>query len=166
MRSVVAGIVVIALAAWLHAQFRAQNSASVGQVSTQINPELYGHGTTNSIKYAPISSRPTDSEVRNAYWRSGATPSEVAMGAARLGPLDAGGPMAYIPPPPSYLSKPKASTPAALPASTYSTGASIRYSTPASVAPSYMPSASVRPAVVSSGPINAGPINNSVRYAR
>jgi hypothetical protein len=81
------------------------------------------------------------------------------MGYSAIGPLAPGGPAAYIPPAQNYLAKPVGPMPAAMPASTYSTGSTIRYSAPA-------PRVSSSPSQVSSGPINAGPINNSVRYSR
>jgi len=123
----------------------------------------------NAVTYKAISSVPMDSELRHAYWQSGAMPSDIRMGYAALGPLTPGGPISYIPPPPSYTAKPVAATPPALGASAYGTAGTIRYSAPA---PGLAISGQrAMPAVggaarVSSGPINAGPINNSVRYSR
>ena len=89
------------------------------------------------------------------------------MGYAALGPMTPGGPISYIPPPPSYTAKPVAATPPALAHAAYGTAGTIRYSR---TAPGLaMPGSARRPGLapsVTAGPINAGPINNSVRYSR
>ena len=168
-RLAIGGMAVIALGAWLCAQNQVQQGKALGQINPQVNPELYGHGTENSIRYSSGSSVPMDSEMRHAYWQSGATPSDIRMNYAALGPMTPGGPIAYIPPPTSYANKPVAPTPAAMGASAYGTAGTIRYSAPASGAALSSqrvaaPMASSN--LVSSGPINAGPLNNTVRYGR
>jgi hypothetical protein len=168
-RFVVGGVAVIAAAAWLDAQYQVQSPGALGRINPQVDPELYGRGTVNSIKYSSPSSVAMPSEIRNAYWRSGALPSDIRMGYAALGPLHSGGPLAYIPPPPSYLNKPATPLPPALGASAYGTAATIRYSAPAGGAAMPAPRVAapmVSPAPLSSGPINAGPLNSTVRYAR
>jgi hypothetical protein len=154
-------IIILALSAALLAQQQVNT-----QVQTQVNPELNGRGMTNSVRYSNVpTSYALPSEVRYAYWKSGALPSEIQMNAAAIGPMAPGGPIAYVPPPPSYQTKPATPIPAP---QTFSTGATIRYSAPSNsyTPPAYSSSAAVAPSMVSQGPINAGPINTSVRYGR
>jgi hypothetical protein len=70
-------------------------------VNRQVNNSLYGGSNMSmgSVKYggSGTTSRPMPSEVRNAYYKSGATPSEVRMNAAAMGPLTPNGPIDYIP---------------------------------------------------------------------
>jgi hypothetical protein len=146
---------------------------SGGQVNPQVNTALYGGGTTNSsVRYNSSygTSMAMGSEFRYASWTSGALPSEVRGGYAKLGPIAPSGPMAYIPPAnASYMPQPKTTPPSAIGSSAYG-NSSIRYSTPAAaptasyIAPKSM-STPVSPSLVSRGPINSGPINTgAIRY--
>ena len=148
------------------------------QVNTRANTQLYGSsGVGGSVRYAGRqgTSEPMNSEWRHAYWKSGATPSDIRMGYAALGPLDPRGPMAYIPQKPAYTQRSGVAAPpppsTTLP-KTYSTG-SVRYSSPR---PNEVRAASTAKPVssprVSSTLAPAGAYNgrqyttSSVRYAR
>jgi len=144
-----------------------------GQVNPQVNTALYGGGVPASVRYANAgnTSRPMASELRYAYVKSGALPSDIRMGYAQLGPLNPSGPMAYIPSAtPSYMPQPNTAPPSAMGASAYSSG-SIRYSSPAAapsasyVAPRAVTAPQVSRALVSRGPVNSGPVNSgAIRY--
>ncbi|HTL30375.1 MAG TPA: hypothetical protein VL282_14185, partial [Tepidisphaeraceae bacterium] len=111
--------------AW--AQYPARN---VGQVNPQVNRAIYSGGPPQSIKYSGYrnSSVAMPSEVRHAYWKSGALPSDIRMGYAALGPMAPGGPLAYIPQAgPSYMPQRSSAPPPAMGASAYNT---IRFSAP------------------------------------
>jgi hypothetical protein len=172
----------VGTAAWLCAQV-AVNPQLAGQarsVNMQANTQVYGAGPSNSVRYAQqrgTYSQPMNSEWRHAYWKSGALPSDVRMGYAALGPMNPSGPMAYIPPKPSYLNKPAAATvPPSRPPITlnqsvrYSSAGSSPSALPSSASPSRTASASspqvssaLSPSrTSSSSPTSAG----SVRYAR
>src|SRR5438046_3775493 len=108
--------------AWVLAQL-GKPSQSGGQVNPQVNTALYGGGVPASVRYANASSTstPMASELRYAYVKSGALPSDIRMGYAALGPITPGGPMAYIPPStPSYLPQPATAPPSALGSAAYS----------------------------------------------
>src|SRR4051794_31490928 len=118
---IVSGVAVIALAAWLRAQYALPQPG--GQINPQINAEIYGNGAVNSVRYSSPSSVAMNSEVRHAYWKSGALPSDLRAGYSSIGPMAPGGAMAYIPSAQSHLTKPVAPMPSAMSASTYNTGA-------------------------------------------
>src|SRR5690348_15386563 len=75
----------------------------------QVNRQIYGNAGPSpaSVRYAPqylgatATAMPSSvllpSEVRNAYVRSGALPSDIRMGYNAIGPLAPGGAIAYIP---------------------------------------------------------------------
>ena len=176
-------------ATWLPAQYPVNTRVGGGgqvnpQVSRQVNVGLQGTPMTGSVRYAPTSVA-MQSEVRNAYWQSGALPSDIKMGYAALGPLTPGGAMDYIPPKPNYLTKPSAAPPAPMGSSAFSTG-SIRYApapalswsgapaaaaakpmTPAPLASPNLAGRTMTPvAPMSHAPMNSGPINTgAIRYA-
>jgi hypothetical protein len=170
-------------ATWLCGQIAVNPQLTGGAMSTthQVNTQVYGAGPSGSVRYAQqrgTYSTPMNSEWRHAYWKSGALPSDVRMGYAALGPMNPSGPMAYIPPKPSYLNKPAAPQPAAQRPTNYS-NQSVRYSSaPSSNAlpsalPAHMPrtagaaSPQVSPALSPSRPMNsAAPSTGSVRYSR
>jgi hypothetical protein len=78
------------------AQFQVNNA-----VNTRVNNPVYGGGSTGSVRYSNTSVA-MPSEVRHAYWKSGAIPSEVRMNAAAIGPIPSGGSISYIPSKPSW----------------------------------------------------------------
>jgi hypothetical protein len=83
---------------WAVAQFAA---------NTRVNNGLYGAGTVGSVQYARGPVHQTSqlrSEVRHAYWKSGALPSDVKMNYAAMGPLASGGAISYIPSSKEYAS--------------------------------------------------------------
>ena len=153
-----------------------QRMGNAHSVNTAVNTQLHGPGPSGSVRYAQSKrySEPMRSEWRHAYWKSGALPSDVRMGYAALGPMNPGGPMAYIPEKPSYLQKPKDQTPAPQKPNTY-TGQSVRYAsgghnssamTSQGMTRTAPSSARVSSALSASGPINstaasAGPIKYS-----
>ncbi len=66
-------------------------------VNNGVNRAVYGGGTSGSVRYAGIdpqirarTSVPMQSEVRNAYWQSGALPSDVPHGVRGAGPDGSG----------------------------------------------------------------------------
>jgi hypothetical protein len=83
----------------------------------QVNRQIYGNSgpSMSSVRYAPQylggaasapgSARLLPSEVRNAYVRSGELPSNIKMSYNSIGPLSPTGAIAYIPAPPSYVSR-------------------------------------------------------------
>jgi hypothetical protein len=172
--SAAAKLLTIACAtAWVWGQTRVDNRVGV-QVNTRVNNQLYGDGgrTGASIRYAQAtqSSVPMRSEVRHAYWQSGATPSDLRMGYAALGPMAPGGVMSYIPAKPDYTQR-RPSTPAPTQRPRYAgtgqstyTGQSVRYSSPSAPGPSAVrsqaPSRAVTPSKVSSALV-APTINNA-----
>ena len=172
---------VLVFATWLPSQFRTTTGGRAGvgvgqvnpQISRQVNVGLQGTPMTGSVHYAPTSIA-MSSEVRQAYWQSGALPSDVRMGFASLGPMTPGGAIDYIPPKPSYLTKPAGAPPAPSGSKAYSTG-SIRYAPPALpatgtaqiVSPNLAGTSMSFAAPMSAGAINSGPVNTgSIRYAR
>jgi hypothetical protein len=111
------------------------------------------------------------SEVRHAYWQSGALPSDVRMGYAALGPL-AASPLDYIPATPSYLKKDVGGPPGPSGAGAYNMG-SIRYATggggPPSatlVNPGLMSAPNLSGGRVASASMSRGPMNTSVGSVR
>jgi hypothetical protein len=170
-------------AAWLCAQIAVNSQLAGGAMSTtnRVNTQVYGGGVSNSVRYAQQRDRYStamNSEWRHAYWKSGALPSDVRMGYAALGPMSPSGPMAYIPPKPSYLNKPAAPQPQAQRPASY-TSPSVRYSS--EPGRNAMPSAStgqgsrtvsssprVSPALSASSPMSSSSpaSTGSVRYAR
>jgi hypothetical protein len=129
---------------WLCAQIAVNSQLSGGNarsVNAQVSTQVYGAGMSSSVRYAEQRgkySTPMNSEVRHAYWKSGALPSDVRMGYAALGPMNPSGPLAYIPPKPAYLNKPAAvNTPPSRP--TNYSNQSVRYSSGSS--PNALPSA-------------------------
>ena len=150
------------------------------QVNRQVNTALYATGSKSSIRYASQlnTSVAMRSEVRYAYWKSGALPSDIRMGYAAIGPLAPGGPLSYIPQPgPSYMPqrKPEA-PPAPMGAAAYTNIGTIRYATPTSsnirIGGTYSGSISppiVKPTKVSSSLVTAPKVaspsmSNSIRY--
>ena len=99
----------------------------MGQINPQVNSELYGHGTVNSIKYNSISSVPMQSELRHAYWQSGATPSDIRMGYAALGPMTPGWTHSRHPATAELYRQASRSDSAVLGAAAYGTAGTIRY---------------------------------------
>ncbi len=67
------------------------------QVNTRVDNSLYGAANMGSVKYSNNTSVPMPSEVRFAYYQSGATPSEVKMNMAAQGRITPNGAMDYIP---------------------------------------------------------------------
>jgi hypothetical protein len=176
----------VGTAAWLSAQIAVNSQLTGGAMSTtsRVNTQVYGAGPSNSVRYAEQRgkySTAMNSEWRHAYWKSGALPSDVRMGYAALGPMNPSGPMAYIPPKPSYQNKPSSPEPQAQRPTNYS-NQSVRYSTGQGQSRSALPSAlpshllrtasaatpQVSPALSPSRPMNsASPANTgSVRYSR
>ena len=165
--------------AWLHAQIAVNPQLAGGarSVNTQVSTQVHGPGPSGSVRYAQSRERystPMGSEWRHAYWKSGALPSDVRMGYAALGPMNPSGPMAYIPPKPSYLNKPASTTPPPSKPTNYS-NQSVRYSTGASLTtlqsatPVNMTRSASSPQVSSalsaSRPMNSSALNaTSVRY--
>jgi hypothetical protein len=96
-------VVVVALAFAALAQY---------QVNRQVGP--MHSPSAGSVRYANVAARPTvtsnllPSEARNAYYKSGALPSEVRMNFAAVGPLAPSGVRAYIPPPTPVTGRPSA----------------------------------------------------------
>src|SRR3954464_10940353 len=82
------------------------------QVNRQVGP-VYSQGA-GSVRYANVAARPTvtsnllPSEARNAYYKSGALPSEIRMNFAAVGPLAPSGVRAYIPAPTPATGRPSA----------------------------------------------------------
>src|SRR3954464_4905100 len=80
------------------------------QVNRQVGP-VYSQGA-GSVRYANVAARPTvtsnllPSEARNAYYKSGALPSEIRMNFAAVGPLAPSGVRAYIPAPTPATGRP------------------------------------------------------------
>jgi hypothetical protein len=109
-------------------------------VNTRANQPLYPAGTTGSLhnSTAALSARTSvamQSEVRNAYWRSGSMPSDFKAGYAALGPRPEGGAIRYVNYKPSYVTPIKSAPPAASAPRTTSYGmGSIRYASPTSSA--------------------------------
>ena len=167
----VAAAAVCAASAWIFAQLPHQTGIfTAGQVNPQVNTALYGGGVPASVKYANAgsTSMPMQSEVRYAYWKSGALPSDIRMGYAELGPMTPAGPMAYIDAAKSnYVPTKSSAPPTAMGSAAFSGGGSIRYSSSPAPSASYIAPKSVSPALVSQGPINPGPINGgAIRYGR
>jgi len=80
----------LALAQW-------QVNNRVGQVNNRVGGELYGNNTNmGSVRYSSQQVL-LPSEYRNAAWKSGALPSEMAMNARAVGPLPPNGAISYIP---------------------------------------------------------------------
>src|SRR3954447_17178969 len=85
--------------------------AAVGQyqVNRQVGP-VYSP-SAGSVRYASVAARPTvtsnllPSEARNAYYKSGALPSEIRMNFAAVGPLSPNGVRDYIPAPTPAVSR-------------------------------------------------------------
>jgi hypothetical protein len=185
---------VVGTATWLCGQIAVNSQLTGGAMSTthQVNTQVYGAGPSNSVRYAEQRgkySTPMDSEWRHAYWKSGALPSDVRMGYAALGPMNPSGPMAYIPPKPSYLNKPSGPQPEAKQPTNYSSNRSsnqssnqsVRYASGSSrnALPSELPAHLPRTAMPSSPPQvssslspsrpmnSTAPANTgSVRYAK
>jgi hypothetical protein len=110
------------------------------------------------------------SELRNAYVRSGALPSDIRMGYAAVGPLSPSGPLAYIPPAPNYRA-PAGSTVQGNYVNTMSVTAnsmtannlnSIRYSGTTAVPQASYPTMATNPAPAPANALNPGPLNASV----
>lgn len=165
--------------AWVWGQTRVDNR--VGASTSQVNNQLYqagAHTGPSSVKYSQErrSSEPMRSEWRNAYVKSGALPSDIRMGYAAMGPMNPSGPMAYIPPKPSYTERSSRATPPPRGSATFqSSNQSIRYSSPPSspsaTASSRVSNTAASPKVSSSlnsrGPINSAPKNaGPVRYTK
>src|SRR4051794_14035962 len=80
------------------------------QVNRQVGP-VYSQ-SAGSVRYASVAARPTGtsnllpSEARNAYYKSGALPSEIRMNFAAVGPLAPSGVRAYIPAPTPITGRP------------------------------------------------------------
>jgi hypothetical protein len=78
------------------------------RINRQVGQPVYGGsgggGGGGSVRYgyvaptAPHSANLLPSEARNAYYRSGALPSEIRMNVRAVGPMAPGGVSAYIPP--------------------------------------------------------------------
>ena len=153
-------------------------------VNNSVNTRLYGGGTSGSVRYAGVNpeirsrtSVAMQSELRHAYWKSGATPSDVRMGYAALGPMTEGGPISYINYKPSYLSNSKAAPPPAGGSAAYSTMGSIKYSSPAA-APSaalvssksldalLAPPKAASPSLTHTAKPAPAPIPNTIHYTR
>lgn len=106
-----AWLVSLALAALVLAQW--QVNPQSGRVDTRVNNRVGGelYGNMGSVKYAAYQTRLLPSEERYATWRSGALPSEVALGAAAAGPLSPNGVINYLPPPNAVQQAGRAPTP-------------------------------------------------------
>jgi len=166
----------------------------------QVNRQIYGSsGPANgSVRYAPqylgyaanvpSSSVGLPSEARNAFVRSGALPSDVRTGYNAIGPMAAGGVMAYIPKtqipraaspgPPGNAVNPAVNSYVSSGPSSFAAGASmngsVRYSgvpTSAAMPVSTMTNASMGNPITSySVPIpgsaltNTAPMSQSIRY--
>jgi hypothetical protein len=107
-------------------------------VNNRVNGELYGGGTSGSVRYAGVNpeirartSMPTQSEFRYAYYATGATPSSVRMGYNAMGPMAEGGPISYLSYKPDYLGQNKPAPPPPSGAAAYPTMGSVRLSSPA-----------------------------------
>ena len=165
-----AAAAVCAASALLFAQLPHQTGIFTGQVNPQVNTALYGGGVPASVKYANAgsTSTPMQSELRYAYWKSGALPSDIRMGYAQIGPMNPQGPMAVIDAAtPNYMPVKSTAPPAAMGSAAFSGGGSVRYSSSPAPSAAYVPPRSVSPALVSQGPINSGPINGgAIRYGR
>jgi hypothetical protein len=177
-------VLVIGTATWLCGQIAVNPQLTGGarSVNTQVNTQVYGAGPSNSVRYAQqrgTYSQPMNSEWRHAYWKSGALPSDVRMGYAALGPMTPSGPMAYIPPKPSYLDKPAPTAPAPSRPTNFSTNQStsqsVRYATnasPGAMRSSALPAQMSRPpvhissALSASTPTNSAMSGGTVRYTR
>jgi hypothetical protein len=70
------------------------------QVNPRVDNSLYGAANSGSVRYSGGSSSVAmRSEVRHAYYQSGALPSDIKMNQNAAGPMTQGGNMAYIPKP-------------------------------------------------------------------
>jgi hypothetical protein len=105
---------------------------------TSVNNAVYaGTSSSGSVRYAGVNpsvhkqtSVPMRSEFRYAYYKSGATPSDVRTGYAALGPMIESGPLSYIDYKPSYQSKKPGPPVPQVNASDAAAAGSIRYSAP------------------------------------
>jgi hypothetical protein len=151
------------------AQYRPYAS---NQVNPRVNSALYSTASSGSIRYGLSSSQPMASELRHAYWQSGALPSDVRMNYAAMGPL--ADRFSYIPSTPSYQSKNMGPAPHAQGAGAYGMG-TIRYGgtggggAPSStmVSPTLMSAPSVSRGSVGAYSVSRGPMSSgmgSVRY--
>jgi len=70
------------------------------QVNPRVDNSLYGASNIGTVRYSGGSSSVAmRSEVRHAYYQSGALPSDIKMNQNATGPLAVGGHMAYVPKP-------------------------------------------------------------------